>query len=86
MESQNLENVCWELLKSSQYPGPGFMLCDGIDVSIVPQISGDVFRQRSLQTLSERYCKEVLLILFSCYETMNRYDVCISFMSKVRER
>ena len=62
------------------------MLQDSEDVLHFSFISGDALRQKSLEKLSQRYCREILIILFTCYEERNDYANCISFLSKVRER
>ena len=43
-------------------------------------------RQESLKQLSDKYCKDVLLVLFDCYESRKDYGTCISFMARVRAR
>ena len=64
----DVEQRCWELLKSQIYPSPGFLLMDCDDVTIIDEISGDVLRQNSLNMLSSHFCHEILLILFLSYE------------------
>ena len=53
---EQIEQQCWELLKSQEYPSPGFLLMDADDVTNYDFICGDVLRQNSLNALSRRFC------------------------------
>ena len=63
-----LEQMCWELLKSQNLPPQGFILEDCEDVSDFSYIGGDSLRHDSLLKLSEHYCFDVLIVLFRCLE------------------
>ena len=83
---EQVERQCWQLLKSNELPPQGFMLEDCEDVGIFSYMEGDVLRKESLEKLSQRYCFDILLVLFRCLEQRNEYESCIAFMSRVRER
>ena len=73
------------MLKSEELLPSSFMLQDCDDVQEAG-FSEESLRQESLKQLSDKYCKDVLLVLFDCYESRKDYATCISFMARVRAR
>jgi len=61
------------------------MIEDCEDVLEFTYVSSDFLRRESLEKLSERYCFDVLLVLFRCLEKRNDLQTCIAFISRVRE-